>query len=137
MKLLADGGGMTPVICRDRLKNLSRFRFRLQGPGCCPLIGLKPRLLLAYRTGHNTLWRYLCIKGIGNGPMFRKCVTEEENSVHILCECEALASLRYIYLGSFFLDPDDINLLTPNVNYSGRTAPLTSKVAFYIFIQQI
>jgi len=30
-----------------------------------------------------------------------------------------------------------INLLTPNVNNSGRTAPLTSKVAFYIFIQQI
>jgi len=29
------------------------------------------------------------------------------------------------------------NLLTPNVNCSGRTAPLTSKVAFYIFIQQI
>jgi len=32
---------------------------------------------------------------------------------------------------------EDINLLTPNINYSGRTAPLTSKVAFYIFIQQI
>jgi len=31
----------------------------------------------------------------------------------------------------------NINLLTPNVNYSGRTATLTSKVAFYIFIQQI
>jgi len=30
-----------------------------------------------------------------------------------------------------------INLLTPNVKYSGRTAPLTSEVAFYIFIQQI
>jgi len=30
-----------------------------------------------------------------------------------------------------------LKLLTPNVNYSGRTAPLTSKVAFYIFIQQI
>ena len=30
-----------------------------------------------------------------------------------------------------------INLLTPNVNYSGRTAPITSKVAFFIFIQQI
>jgi len=28
-------------------------------------------------------------------------------------------------------------LLTPNVNYSGRTAPLTYKVAFYLFIQQI
>ena len=30
-----------------------------------------------------------------------------------------------------------INLQTPNVNYSWRTAPLTSKNAFYIFIQQI
>jgi len=29
------------------------------------------------------------------------------------------------------------NLLTPNANYGGRTAPLTSKVAFYIFIQQM
>ena len=32
---------------------------------------------------------------------------------------------------------ENLNLLTPNVNYSGRTAPLTSKVAFYIFIQHI
>jgi len=30
-----------------------------------------------------------------------------------------------------------INPLTPNDHYSGRTAPLTSKVSFYIFIQQI
>ena len=30
-----------------------------------------------------------------------------------------------------------VNPLTPNDHYSGRTAPLTSKVAFYIFIQQI
>jgi len=30
-----------------------------------------------------------------------------------------------------------LNLYTPNVDYSGRTAPLTSKVSFYIFIQQI
>jgi hypothetical protein len=30
-----------------------------------------------------------------------------------------------------------LNPLTPNDPYSGRTAPLTSKVAYYIFIQQI
>jgi len=30
-----------------------------------------------------------------------------------------------------------MNLLKPDVNYSGRTAPLTSKVAFCLFIQQI
>jgi len=44
-------------------------------------------------------------------PMCRKCSTEEEISVHILCECEALASLRYAYLLSFFLDPEDIREL--------------------------
>jgi hypothetical protein len=46
--------------------------------------------------------------GLCNDPRCRKCGTEEETSVHILCECEALASLRHAYLGSFFLDPEDI-----------------------------
>jgi len=32
--------------------------------------------------------------------------------------------------------PFGVNLLTPNINSSGRTAPLISKFAFYIFIQQ-
>ena len=30
-----------------------------------------------------------------------------------------------------------LNSFTPNDPYRGRTAPLTSKVAFYVFIQQI
>ena len=38
---------------------------------------------------------------------------------------------------SCYTDRPGFKLLTPNVNYSGRTAPLTSKVAFYMFIQQI
>jgi hypothetical protein len=49
--------------------------------------------------------------GICNNPTCRKCVTEEETSVHILCECEALASLGYTYLGSFFLDLEEIRVL--------------------------
>jgi len=32
----------------------------------------------------------------------------EETSAHLFCECEALASLRHAYLGSFFLEPEDI-----------------------------
>jgi len=43
-----------------------------------------------------------------NDPRCRKCGPEEEASVHILSECEALASLRHAYLGSLFLDPEDI-----------------------------
>jgi len=48
---------------------------------------------------------------LSNKPICRKCGTEEETSAHVLCECEALASLRYTYLGSFFLDPEDIRVL--------------------------
>jgi hypothetical protein len=49
--------------------------------------------------------------GLSNDPTCRKCGTEEETSVHILCECEALAALRYTYLVSFFLDLEDIKVL--------------------------
>jgi len=65
-------------------------------------------------TGHNTLRRYLYIMGLSNNPVVRKCGTEEETSVHVLCECEcqALASLRHAYLGSLFLGPEDIRKLS-------------------------
>ena len=49
--------------------------------------------------------------GLCNNTVCRKRGIEEETSVYILCECEALASLRHAYLGSFFLDPDDIREL--------------------------
>ena len=57
-------------------------------------------------TGHNTLRRHLL--GLLDSPLCRKCGVREETSAHILCECEALASLRHMYLGSFFLQPEDI-----------------------------
>jgi len=34
-----------------------------------------------------------------------------QTSVHVLCACEALASFRHSYLGSFFLDPEDVSKL--------------------------
>jgi hypothetical protein len=49
--------------------------------------------------------------GLSDNPICRKCGTEEETSVHILCQCEALASLRHTHLGSFFLDPGEIREL--------------------------
>ena len=68
-----------------------------------PVIGLL--------TGHNTLRRHLHVKGFIDNPTCRKCGTEEETSAHILCESEALASLRHTFLSSFFLDPEDIRVL--------------------------
>jgi len=69
------------------------------------------RVVIGLLTGHNTLRRHLHIMGLGNNATCRKCGTEEETSVHIQCECEALASLRYTYMGSFFLDPEDIRVI--------------------------
>ena len=43
--------------------------------------------------------------GVGN------VVLRSRHQSIFICECEALASLRYIYLGSFFLDTDDIKQL--------------------------
>jgi hypothetical protein len=50
--------------------------------------------------------------GLTDSPMFRKCGVEDETSVHILCRCEALASIKQAYIGSFFLEPEDINSQT-------------------------
>ena len=58
------------------------------------------------------LFRPPSYMGLRNSPTCRKCGTEKETSVHILCECVALASLRYIYIHGFFiLDPEDIRVL--------------------------
>ena len=61
--------------------------------------------------GHYTLRRHLHVMEFSDSSTCRKCGAEEETSVHILCGCEALDSLRHIHLGSFFLDPEDIRLL--------------------------
>ena len=49
---------------------------------------------------------------------------EVETSPHILCECEALPSLRQTNLDSFFLDLEDIKSLNLGViwNFSKGTA---------------
>jgi len=53
--------------------------------------------------------------GLSNNHTCRKCGTEQENSVHIFYECESLVSLRHAYLGSFFLDHEDITNLSIGV----------------------
>jgi hypothetical protein len=69
------------------------------------------RAVTGILTGHNTLRRRLHLMRLSDSPLCR-CGSEEETSAHILCECEALASLRYVYLGSFFLEPEDIKNLS-------------------------
>jgi hypothetical protein len=48
-------------------------------------------------------WIFPCVENAGLG---------EETSAYVLCECEALATLRHICLGSFVFDPKDIRYLS-------------------------
>jgi len=81
------------------------------------------RDVTGFLTGHNTLRRHLYLMGLIESPLYTRCGAEEETSAHVLCECEALASLRYAYLGSFFLDPEDVRSLNLKAlwNFSKRT----------------
>jgi len=65
------------------------------------------RIISGLLTGHNTLRRLLHLMGLSDSPLCRRCGAEDETSAHILCECVALASLRYAYLGFFSLDTED------------------------------
>jgi hypothetical protein len=66
------------------------------------------RAVTGLLTGHNTLRRYLHLTGLSDSPLCRRCGAEDETSAHVLCECEALASLTHVYLGSFFLESEDV-----------------------------
>jgi hypothetical protein len=56
--------------------------------------------------------------GLSDSPLCRRCGAEDETSAHVLCECEALASLRHVYLGSFFLEPEDIKSIRLGANWN-------------------
>ena len=83
-----------------------------------PCLGAKSRFLsfnrtqsravTGFLTEHNTLRRHLHLLRWLDSPLCKRCGAEEETSAHILCECEALATLRHVYLRSFFLEPEDI-----------------------------
>jgi hypothetical protein len=63
---------------------------------------------------------------LSDNPIFRKCVTQEETSVHVLCACESLASLRHSYLCPFFLGPEDVRklIIRPSGTLLKNRAPL-------------
>jgi hypothetical protein len=106
------------AIWRDLAHTLRQAQELISGP--CPGTRIKllsfnryqSRVITGLLTGHNTLRRHLHLMGLLDSPLCRKCGVKEETSAHILCECEALAALRCRYLGSFFLEPEDITSLS-------------------------
>jgi len=86
----------------------------LQPKFCCnkSFNRTQSRAVTGLLTGHNTLRRHLHLMGLSDSPLCRRFGAEDEASAHIVCECEALASLRHVYLGCFFLEPEDIKSIS-------------------------
>jgi hypothetical protein len=106
------------VLCCGPCRTQRQARELIYGPGLATRARLlsfnrtQSRIIIGLLTGRNTLRRHLYIMGQRNNSICEKCDTEEETTVHILCECESLASLSHTYLGFFFLDPEDIRKLS-------------------------
>ena len=99
-----------PSRTPDRLENWFWSPFQLQRPDFCPLIKRAQSRVVIGLTRHDTLRRDLYLTELSNNPTCRNCGTQEENSSHILCEYEAVASLRHANLCSFFMYPEDIRI---------------------------
>jgi len=69
------------------------------------------RVGICLLTGHNTLRRHLHVMGLKNIPLCRRREAADETSARIFCKCEALASLKHVYLGPFSLDPENTKSL--------------------------
>jgi peptide methionine sulfoxide reductase MsrB len=41
-----------------------------------------------------------------DSPTSEKCLEKDESATHILCECEAIAYLRFRHLGHCFMESD-------------------------------
>ena len=79
---------------------------------------IQSRVVTGLLNGNNTLIRHLYIMGLIDSPICRRCGAEEETAAHVLCKCEALVSLRHVYLASSFLDPEDVKSLSLGANWN-------------------
>jgi hypothetical protein len=58
-------------------------------------------------TGHCHLKGRLFKMGLTESPTCERCLEKDESATHILCDCEAIAYLRFRHLGHYFMEPGD------------------------------
>jgi hypothetical protein len=63
------------------------------------------RWVVGLLTGHCHLKGHLFKIGLTDDSTCERCLEEDESATHILCDCEALANLRFRHLGQFFMEP--------------------------------
>ena len=115
---------------KNSLKNLRQPKNSLAGS----LVSRDITVVILHTTAEKT-WKGSCIvKGRELTPMY--CTVQTYSHVPV-CPVLSPSCGSKVDVPENLLYRCEFNPLTPNDPYRGRTALLTSKVAFYIFIQQI
>jgi hypothetical protein len=65
------------------------------------------RWVVGLLTGHCHLKGHLFKLGLTDDPICERCLEEDESATHIVCDCEAIAYLRFRHQGQFFMEPSD------------------------------
>jgi hypothetical protein len=65
------------------------------------------RWVVGLLTGHCHLKGHVFKLGFTDDPICERCLEEDESATHILCDCEAVAHIRFRHLGQFFMEPSD------------------------------
>jgi hypothetical protein len=65
------------------------------------------RWIVGLFTRHYHLKGLLFKLGSTDDPTCERCLEEDESATHVLCDCEAIAQLRFRHLGQFSLEPSD------------------------------
>jgi hypothetical protein len=65
------------------------------------------RIMTGLLTGHCHLKGHLFQLGLVDSSECNRCKQTSETASHVLCDCEALATLRFRHLGCHFMKPGD------------------------------
>jgi hypothetical protein len=58
-------------------------------------------------TGHCHLKGHIFKMRLTESLTCERCLEKDESATHILCDCEAIAYLRFRHLGHYFMEPGD------------------------------
>jgi hypothetical protein len=67
------------------------------------------RIMMGLLTGHCHVRWHLFNLGLVGSPGCGRCIQAFEMVLHVLCDCEALATLRFRHLGQHFMKRDDFD----------------------------
>jgi hypothetical protein len=65
------------------------------------------RWVVGLLTGHCHLKGHFLKLGLTDNAICERCLEEDESATNILCDCEAVALVRFRHLSQFFMEPSD------------------------------